>query len=96
MRDVQAEEKAGRDALVSRTLLQESQLWAEASREAAARADLAAMRLGEPLARAARWGKAGFWLGLLALLLAAAVVLLLWPTIEPQARALLRFLPGPR
>ena len=74
------------EANAARSIVQESQLWAEAAREAAGRADLAAGRLQAPLKRARRWGKLGFVLGLLALLLVLAQIWLLWPQIEPQLR----------
>ena len=88
----EAAAQAGRrmDAHAARSIVQESQLWAEASREAAGRADLAAGRLQEPLQRARRWGKFGFAFGLLALLLVLAQLWLLWPQIEPQLLGLQR------
>ncbi len=76
------------NALAERSIVHESQLWAEASREAAGRADLVAGRVRAPLKRARRWGKLGFVLGLLALLLVLAQSWLLWPQIEPRLRSL--------
>ncbi len=81
-----AAERRG-DASAARSLMQESQLWAEAAREAAGRADLVATRLRAPLKRARRWGKLGVALGLIALLLLLLQSWLLWPQIESRLRS---------
>ncbi len=75
------------DTNAARSIMQESQLWAEASREAAGRADLVAGRMQAPLKRARRWGKVGFVCGLLALLLVLLQSWLLWPQIEMRLRS---------
>ncbi|MEP6557873.1 MAG: hypothetical protein ABJB17_05300 [Burkholderiales bacterium] len=75
------------DANAGRSITQESQLWAEAAREAAGRADLVAGRMQAPLKRARRWGKVGFVCGLLALLLVLLQSWLLWPQIEMRLRS---------
>lgn len=75
------------DAHAARSIMQESQLWAEAAREAAGRADLVAARMQAPLKRARRWGKLGFACGILALLLVLLQTWLLWPQIELRLRS---------
>ena len=91
--DETAEADRRSEAYATRSIVQESQLWAEAAREAAGRADLAAGRLQGPLKLARRWGKLGFVFGLLALLLVVAQIWLLWPQIEPQLRNVQRSAP---
>ncbi|MEO8250136.1 MAG: hypothetical protein ABI589_12275 [Burkholderiales bacterium] len=72
------------DSVVLARMVQETRLWAEASSEAAARADARCDLLEQQTRKTARPGFVGVLLALLALVGLALLTVLLWPQIEPR------------